>query len=88
MENNSTELIAGIVSILAVAVTIITALSNSRNSAYNNLLLVVEQLRKDLERNDKKLVELEARIKEYETHNHALITQLTVHGITPVDSPH
>lgn len=88
MENNSTELIAGIVSILAVAVTIITALSNSRNSAYNNLLLVVEQLRKDLERNDKKLVELEARIKEYEAYNHALLTQLTVHGITPVENPY
>jgi hypothetical protein len=92
MENNTNELIAGIVSVLAVIVTVITAVSASRNSAYNNLTSVVEQLRKDIERNDKKLAELEQSLERerglrmsYEDYIHALIAQLTKHGIVPLD---
>lgn len=98
-EPNILTILTAVVSFIAILVTLISALTSTRQSAFNNLQAVVVQLEKSMELHQKTIASQQVTIAElelamrkekrrsmqYEDYQHALILQLRNADVIPVD---
>lgn len=86
------QIITAVVSAIAIVVTVVTAITSTRSSAFNDLKVVVEQMKVELTNSKKVITQLEIdfsrerRLRmQYEDYIHALINQLRDSNIVPID---